>query len=293
MTSSVAVMIIIGIVFIFVSFFVSEKITKREDSSNIEFPKIDEDYEFSERELQIIKRKIEDVIVNRAKDILYETNESLSSMANEKTMALGDYAVTVCDEIERNHKEVMFLYSMLDDKQKEIMDTVRNVDEANREVKELLSEVKMKKGNIVETKETGKKKSGKKKTGIDQLTSLKQMKENLMPDEITVNKPDETLRSETSEINVGTKSESAEIKEENEAVILEENKNIIAKETESVDINVRLDKVTESSVENENSNEIILELYRDGNSIIEIAKQLGLGVGEVKLVIDLYRGEEK
>lgn len=293
MTSSVAVMIIIGIVFIFVSFFVSEKITKREDSSNIEFPKIDEDYEFSERELQIIKRKIEDVIVNRAKDILYETNESLSSMANEKTMALGDYAVTVCDEIERNHKEVMFLYSMLDDKQKEIMDTVRNVDEANREVKELLSEVKVKKGNIVETKETGKKKSGKKKTGIDQLTSLKQMKENLMPDEITVNKPDETLRSETSEINVGTKSESAEIKEENEAVILEENKNIIAKETESVDINVRLDKVTESSVENENSNEIILELYRDGNSIIEIAKQLGLGVGEVKLVIDLYRGEEK
>ena len=293
MTSSVAVMIIIGIVFIFVSFFVSEKITKREDSSNIEFPKIDEDYEFSERELQIIKRKIEDVIVNRAKDILYETNESLSSMTNEKTMALGDYAVTVCDEIERNHKEVMFLYSMLDDKQKEIMDTVRNVDEANREVKELLSEVKMKKGNIVETKETGKKKSGKKKTGIDQLTSLKQMKENLMPDEITVNKPDETLRSETPEINVGTKSESAEIKEENEAVILEENKNIIAKETESVDINVKLDKVTESSVENENSNEIILELYRDGNSIIEIAKQLGLGVGEVKLVIDLYRGEEK
>lgn len=293
MTSSVAVMIIIGIVFIFVSFFVSEKITKREDSSNIEFPKIDEDYEFSERELQIIKRKIEDVIVNRAKDILYETNESLSSMTNEKTMALGDYAVTVCDEIERNHKEVMFLYSMLDDKQKEIMDTVRNVDEANREVKELLSEVKMKKGNIVETKETGKKKSGKKKTGIDQLTSLKQMKENLMPDEITVNKLDETLRSETSEINVGTKSESAEIKEENEAVILEENKNIIAKETESVDINVKLDKVTESSVENENSNEIILELYRDGNSIIEIAKQLGLGVGEVKLVIDLYRGEEK
>ena len=47
------------------------------------------------------------------------------------------------------------------------------------------------------------------------------------------------------------------------------------------------------SEENENSNDIILELYQKGESIIEIAKQLGLGVEEVKLVIDLYRGEEK
>ena len=117
MTSSVVVMIIIGIIFIFVSFFVSEKLAKRENNINLDLLKVDDDYEFSERELNIIKRKIEDVIVNQAKDILYETNESLSSMANEKTMALGDYAVTVCDEIEKNHKEVMFLYSMLDDKQ--------------------------------------------------------------------------------------------------------------------------------------------------------------------------------
>ena len=42
---------------------------------------------------------------------------------------------------------------------------------------------------------------------------------------------------------------------------------------------------------NSNSNEIILEMHRNGNSIIDIAKQLGLGVGEVKLVIDLYQGE--
>ena len=40
----------------------------------------------------------------------------------------------------------------------------------------------------------------------------------------------------------------------------------------------------------ENANEIILELKKSGMSIIEIAKQLGLGVGEVKLVVDLYQG---
>jgi hypothetical protein len=32
-------------------------------------------------------------------------------------------------------------------------------------------------------------------------------------------------------------------------------------------------------------------MYRNGDNIITIAKELGLGVGEVKLVIDLYQGE--
>lgn len=47
---------------------------------------------------------------------------------------------------------------------------------------------------------------------------------------------------------------------------------------------------TEEAYQNgRNSNERILELYRQGKSKVEIAKELGLGVGEVKLVIDLFK----
>lgn len=45
----------------------------------------------------------------------------------------------------------------------------------------------------------------------------------------------------------------------------------------------------DSSPEKENQNERILELHNAGKSNVEIAKELGLGVGEVKLVIDLFR----
>jgi len=38
-----------------------------------------------------------------------------------------------------------------------------------------------------------------------------------------------------------------------------------------------------------NNNERILKLYREGRTVLEIAKELGLGTGEVKLVIDLFR----
>ena len=148
----------------------------------------------------------------------------------------------------------------------------------------------------------------KKKSGIDQLTSLKQMKENFQRDERIAGSHDESLQSGTTEEEINTKVEGVKgiEEEEREILIPEEQENIAVdlEESESADFNEMFEDVEsaelefeeeleEEFIENENSNDIILELYQNGDSIIEIAKQLGLGVGEVKLVIDLYRGEEK
>ena len=40
----------------------------------------------------------------------------------------------------------------------------------------------------------------------------------------------------------------------------------------------------------ENNNDKILRMYKEGMSNVDIAKELGLGVGEVKLVINLFKG---
>ena len=45
----------------------------------------------------------------------------------------------------------------------------------------------------------------------------------------------------------------------------------------------------ETAEEGQNNNERILGMHRQGKSTVAIAKELGLGVGEVKLVIDLYK----
>ena len=39
-----------------------------------------------------------------------------------------------------------------------------------------------------------------------------------------------------------------------------------------------------------NHNESILKLYDQGKDILQIARELKLGMGEVKLVVDLYKG---
>ena len=66
------------------------------------------------------------------------------------------------------------------------------------------------------------------------------------------------------------------------------------KETE-VAANPRQDVGKDSNVtdmedgKRQNNNEKILQLYRQGKTKVAIAQELGLGVGEVKLVIDLYQ----
>lgn len=315
MTGSVVVMMIIGIIMIFSSFFISEKFARREDNFNIDLLTVGEDYEFSDRELQIIKRKIEDVIAKQAKEILYETNESLASMANEKTMALGDYAVAVCEEIEKNHKEVMFLYSMLDDKQKEVMNTVREVNQVHYQVQELLSQIDEENKKIAEEKKkiAEVKEIEKRQSAMDQLSALRKLKDTTKQDvERIIQEEGKSEQKREQEIEKAMEAEPQVMndKEESDERLDREyidnrkvNKTksvLIEEETEDIDdvfekidqMEIDFDEALEEEyMEGENSNDIILELYKNGESIIEIAKQLGLGVGEVKLVIDLYQGE--
>ena len=203
-----------------ISFFlVGEDSTEPEaDAADQPVNHITEEYELNEEEVAILQRKVSDKISNDANDIIYNAGQELSSMTNEKMLALGDYAVTVCDEIEKNHKEVMFLYSMLGDKEKELKELVSSAD-----------------GKVSELK-----------------------KANELAMESYVAAPTELEPFDEMELDTNLEESS-----------------------ESEDF----------FVEPENTNDIILEMKRNGMSILDIAKQLGMGVGEIKLVVDLYEGE--
>lgn len=61
------------------------------------------------------------------------------------------------------------------------------------------------------------------------------------------------------------------------------------KASEITDSAMDISFVTGTDEAGRNCNERILELRKEGKSKVAIAKELGLGVGEVKLVIDLYQ----
>ncbi len=218
MSPAVIILIIIGIIFIFVSFYFSEKFEKEEPKEDIvEIPT-----ELSEEQKEQINKLIKDYMDEQINVQLDDIEAKFAEIVNQKTLALGDYAVTVNEEIEKNHNEVTFLYSMLCDKQKELMTSVEMIDSYKKEIESMIAN----KQELVQTKQ---------------------------------------------------EAEAEELKEAISEIDQEILENSDVQETTTVD----------------GSKDIILEMHKSGLSILEIAKHLGLGVGEVKLVVDLYRGDAK
>jgi predicted house-cleaning NTP pyrophosphatase (Maf/HAM1 superfamily) len=130
MSPVVITLIIIGLALIIVSYAFAEKLDgKKEDDSVIQIPE-----ELTQEQKDKIQKLIDDYMDEKVDSKLGEVEDKFSQIVNEKTLALGDYAVTVNEEIEKNHNEVMFLYNMLSDKQKEIMTTATMVDEYRKDV---------------------------------------------------------------------------------------------------------------------------------------------------------------
>lgn len=107
------------------------------------------------------------------------------------------------------------------------------------------------------------------------------------------------LKNTVSEVNKTVK-EVEETKKEAEAVVhsiqnQNPNQNRIPIQPEGTSgepetaVPVDISFMSDTDSEGRNSNERILEMHKQGKSKVAIAKELGLGVGEVKLVIDLYQ----
>ena len=241
MSATVIVLIVIGLVFIFVSFAISEKLSeeKAESDSVVKIPK-----ELTTEQKEKIDKLIRDYMDQQIDSRLTDIETRLSEIVNQKTLALGDYAVSVNEEIDRNHKEVVFLYDMLSDKQKEIMTTVNMIDTYKKEISAMVQEQAAQ--NIMNYSASA--------------SETQPSAEDTVPEEL----PAEEMSDDT------------EIEE-------------AMKEMEDIPIS----EESQEELENVDNKDMILEMHKAGLSILEIARHLGLGVGEVKLVVDLYQGESK
>ena len=202
-----------------------------------------------EEEMNTVRSKMQDKMEETSEDAIEKAERSLERLTNEKIMAVNEYSDTVLQEIHKNHEEVMFLYDMLNSKHANIKDTVSKMDKA----------VKAAENKTVENK-TVENKTAENKTAENKAAADK-------------NAVDKTAADKTA----GTMAEEkTAVTSQTESLIQPENSPEIGFMGETVQ-------------EGQNNNEKILEMHRQGKSTVAIARELGLGVGEVKLVIDLYK----
>lgn len=85
------------------------------------------DYDAASQVSQVAQT-IDSIIEKKMQDIEDKTEARLDMISNTKILEMNEYADGVLKEINRNHNEVMFMYDMLNEKDKEIKTTVKDVN---------------------------------------------------------------------------------------------------------------------------------------------------------------------
>lgn len=223
MTPAEIVLILIGVVILVISMFLVDK-SKSNNSTKLNDEESNNDGndsgKLTKENINEIRKKVDLALSEVSEEILQTTEDKLSHLSNEKIIAVNDYSNLVLEKINQNHEEVIFLYNMLNEKEIELKDLIKEMESTKKVIKAA----------------------------------------NFEHDEISSNP---ILVEECNEIKTN-QEEKQQIELDN---LMEENP--------------------------ENNNKRILELYKQGNSTVEISKLLEIGQGEVKLVIDLFNKRRK
>lgn len=283
-----------GIIVFIVSFILPEK-----KSDTIDEKKQREQIQkMVDEQLKDAKEKLSESVDETVKDAVEKAERSLERVSNEKIMAVNEYSDTVLQDINKNHEEAVFLYSMLNDKHDNIKSTVATVDQSTKEARKAVHEVNQAKEAVMSVKEVVERAEAEGILSVQdpvyemtedgtvildgKETSVDEIYAELFPKK--KGKSEGEIIAEIANKDVaGTSKEDASTKEKKPS----------AKKKATPKAAVKKDLAAmptfAGGAGQGNHNEKILALHNEGKSNIAIAKELGLGVGEVKLVIDLYQ----
>ena len=245
-------LVVIGVLIFAGSFFITEKLSS---SDMKEITRI------SEKEVQnivdsriaqsesIIKDRFDDKLEDAVNDFAIRTDEEYVSKMNQ----MNEYSEKVLETMEKTNNEIVFIHSMLNDKQENVAKLTEKLDITQKQLLQLKNDVDE---SINALKEQ-----------YDQNITLKKEQEFVTGIEAT--------RVETETVKTFNDELIEKIADSNDEEVPEGFKEAV---TESSD-----ESHTMSSEESE-----IVNLYKEGYSEIDIAKKLGKGIGEIKLVLGLY-----
>lgn len=231
MTTLEITLLVAGVIIFAVSFLLPD----RKSSEGEKETNSDEIRRMMEAELNGMKLRVNEATDETVEYAMERAERQLERVSNEKIMALSEYSDTIMEGIDHSHKEVLFMYDMLNDKQTELTNTVRKAEATTKEV-------------VATVKET------------EQKLPQEEVPEMQSPDVF------EALYAQFGAEKTISPATPAVVPIEETA------EETVATETES-----------------KNNNERILALSKGGMGTVEIARELGLGVGEVKLVLDLFK----
>ena len=315
-------LLVIGVIIFVISFLMPEVPMKKSDNE-IAAEK-EEARRLVEQEVDTMRLRVGEATNETVDFAVDKAERSLEKVSNEKIMAVGEYAETVLEEINKNHQEVMFLYDMLKDKQTDLNNTIRQADATVKEIEDVshnardASETLLRGMSVASVSQKGL--TNEQKSVFDNLVipeakpivftkggpAEDAVKNAAAPEPspargkaltqskieaglLGIDKPDDAIAKAI------TADAPKQIKEKVVYDILSggayREGNIVGVEAPAAGTTTTADfeAMTELTQAPANNNDRILAMADKGLDTVQIAKTLGLGVGEVKLVLDLFR----
>lgn len=312
MTTLEITLILVGIVFLIGSFMVKDKLSKN-DLDKIADMSAEELKVITEKEVKNAESAIDGMLDEHIASKTDETKRDLEKETNSKIMAINEYSDTVLDSINKSHNEIMFLYSMLNDKHEELTRLSGNIEKITAQAKKTFEPVEASKINNLSNKTVLNAKQVVNAAPVSNRQAVTESRGIASSDIVTGTKNTASVKNQNvSAQNMMSQHAAAQnIVSQNTVVRNTAVPNMAAQNAVVKNVavsNMTAQNMTDSNtamqsrnlsdtdaqsgrvydISEINHNPQILRLYKSGKNIVEIAKELGLGKGEVKLVIDLY-----
>ncbi len=378
MSVTEVILIVVGVAVFLLGYFMPAR--KKDIEEDVKLIGEDEIRKLVAGEEEHIKAKIEDIVEETVSYSIEKTERAMERLTNEKIMAINEYSDTVLEEIHKSHKEVVFLYDMLNDKHENLTAAVSEATQTAEGVKHTLSDAEITVHDAMDKADdvlravneasarindvlraaddavkgvwdaqnaarvareaaqeairiasdlTGREAEAKAETGIEakaaSMTEAKretktdvrtdieaepEVKSDVKPkrsaidvlSDMKVSREKPLVQKQQEQKQKPEKKENLPVTEEKEFKPIapkrveiirepEENEEIpVFDQVEEVQENLAVIDIPFTQDNGRNSNERILDLHKAGKSNMAIAKELGLGLGEVKLVLDLFEG---
>ena len=192
---------------------------------------------------QELKSYADRIFEEKSEEVVVKTDDYLSKISNEKIMSVNDFSTQIIEKIDANHKEVVFLYDMLNKKEDEIKQTVQQFNHEKQEMQEVVGDI------IKLTKQM--------KASIQKSDEDKTPAEKVKKTETKKTSPKRTTAKAAAPVNAIENQSDGQME-------------------------------FAEMLQADRQREEVLKLYKEGKSVLEISKTMGMGQGEVKLIIGLY-----
>ena len=291
MTGLEIALFILGAAFIIISFFIVDNSSRYSRSQGASDSTVT-----GEAIRRIGADAIEDM--NHRSDLLIaESEDKLEAISNDKIIAVGEYSDQVLEKINSNHKEVVFLYQMLNDKEDELKSTAAKLENLKIECEKLIkSEVELEVQRANKAAATRVNESTAGNTAVPAPAPRKAAQSPASVEQKSGAAPAETVQKAvkaSAAENSNTQANPAAPK--TAATVQKTGTRKVTASTPKTTVKKAVQQPASSPIEAEgrdnqslSRNEEIISLHRQGKSVMEISKLLGMGQGEVRLIINLY-----